>query len=110
MVEYSAHSLDATYRALAHPIRRRMLERLAADGSRVTRLAAGFGISLAAASKHIRVLEAAGLIHRTVIGREHHLSLRAEPLTEAAAWIERSQRFWNERVDGLDAVLRDGPV
>jgi len=109
MVEYSAQGLDATYRALAHPIRRRMLERLAADGSRVTRLAAGFGISLAAASKHIRVLEDAGLVHRTVIGRDHHLSLRAEPLTEAAAWIERSQQFWKQRVDGLDVVLREGP-
>lgn len=109
MVEYSTHGLDATYRALAHPIRRRMLERLAGEGSRVTRLATGFGISLAAASKHIRVLEDAGLVHRTVIGRDHHLTLRAEPLTEAAAWIERSRRFWNERVDGLDVVLREGP-
>jgi len=109
MVEYSTRGLDATYRALAHPIRRDMLERLAVEGSRVTRLAAGFGISLAAASKHIRVLEDAGLVHRTVIGRNHHLSLRAEPMTEAAAWIERSQRFWNGRVDGLEAVLRERP-
>lgn len=86
-----------------------MLERLAAEGSRVTRLAAGFGISLAAASKHIRVLEDAGLVHRSVIGRDHHLSLRTEPLTEAAAWIERSHQFWSERVDGLDVVLRERP-
>ena len=107
MVEYPDRGLDGTYRALAHPVRRRMLERLAAGDSRVTGLAAGFGISLAAASKHIRVLEAAGLVRRTVLGREHHLALRLEPLTEAAAWIERSRRFWSERIDALEAVLRE---
>jgi DNA-binding transcriptional ArsR family regulator len=108
MVEYSTR-LDATYRALAHPIRRQMLERLAAEDRRVTSLAAGFGISLAAASKHIRVLEAAGLVRRTVVGRDHHLALRTEPLTDAATWIERSRQFWSERLDRLDAVLRVDP-
>ncbi|MEW5992701.1 MAG: metalloregulator ArsR/SmtB family transcription factor [Chloroflexota bacterium] len=107
MVEYSTGDLDATYRALAHPIRRVMLERLTAGDGRVTSLAAGFGISLAAASKHIRVLESAGLIRRTVSGRDHHLALRPEPLGEAAAWIERSRQFWHARVDALDALLRE---
>jgi DNA-binding transcriptional ArsR family regulator len=109
MVEYSPAALDATYRALANPIRRQMLERLAAGDRRVTGLAAGFGISLAGASKHIRVLEDAGLVHRTVVGRDHHLRLRAEPLTEAAAWIEQSRRFWTDRLERLDVVLREGP-
>lgn len=110
MVEYPVDGLDATYRALAHPIRRQMLERLAGGDQRVTGLAAGFDISLAAASKHIRVLEDASLVRRTVVGRDHHLALEVAPLTEAATWIVRSKQFWAERLDALDAMLRETPL
>jgi DNA-binding transcriptional ArsR family regulator len=107
MVEYSSRGLDATYRALAHPVRRGMVERLRAGDAGVTGLAAGFEISLAAASKHIKVLEAAGLVRRTISGREHHLALDVDPLSEAADWIARSTGFWSGRLDVLEALLRD---
>ena len=72
----------------------------------MTELAAGFDISLAAASKHIRVLESAGLLERIVLGRDHHLSLDPRPLDEAASWIDTNRVFWEERLDALDALLR----
>jgi DNA-binding transcriptional ArsR family regulator len=106
MVEHFRPGLDATYGALAHPIRREMIERLRRDDARVTELAAGFDVSLAAASKHIQTLEHAGLIERTVRGRDHHLALRAEPLAEASAWIDIYRSFWEERLEALDALVR----
>lgn len=107
MVEYPRSGLDATYAALSHPVRRAIVERLEGDERRVTELAAEFDVSLAAVSKHIRVLEDAGLVRREKRGREHRLSLVAEPLGEAADWIERSRRFWSDRLDVLDGQLRD---
>src|SRR5712691_10871986 len=83
MVEYQRAELDAVYGALAHPVRRDMVERLRAHGARVTELAAGFEVSLAAASKHIQVLESAGLVERKIQGRDHHLSLDPRPLADA---------------------------
>lgn len=106
MVEHTRAGLDATYGALAHPIRRGMIERLRTDGARVTDLAAGFDVSLAAASKHIRVLEAAGLLSRTVRGRDHHLDLDTQPLAEAGAWIDTYREFWERRLDALDRLFR----
>lgn len=106
MVERPRVGLDATYGALAHPIRRNMIERLRRDGARVTELAAGFDVSLAAASKHIQVLEAAGLLERSVRGRDHHLALDPQPLAEAAAWIDAYREFWERRLDALDQLFR----
>ena len=83
-----------------------MLE-LRGDELRVTELAEPFDISLAGASKHIRVLEDAGLIRRTVVGREHFLSLDARPLKPAAEWIDVTA-FWEGRLDALDRHLREG--
>ena len=83
-----------------------MVARLRADDARVTELAAGFGVSLAAASKHIQVLEAAGLLRRTVQGRDHHLSLDPQPLAEAADWIDTYRDFWSQRLDALETLLR----
>ena len=100
-------SLDASYGALGHEIRRTMLELLRGDELRVTELAEPFDISLAGASKHIRVLEEAGLIRRAVVGREHFLSLDARPLKPAAEWIDGYRSFWEGRLDALDRHLRE---
>jgi DNA-binding transcriptional ArsR family regulator len=107
MVERSA-TLDSAYGALAHEVRRAMLERLRSGPARVTDLAAPFDMSLAAASKHVRVLEDAGLLRRAVTGREHHLTLDAAPLAPAAAWLEAYRSFWQGRLDALERRLREG--
>lgn len=107
MVEHMGGRLDATYAALSHPIRREMIERLRTEGARVTDLATGFDVSLAAASKHIQVLEGAGLIDRIVRGRVHHLSLDPEPLAAAAGWIDTYREFWERRLDALDRLMRE---
>jgi DNA-binding transcriptional ArsR family regulator len=83
-----------------------MVEQLHAQDARVTELAAGFDISLAGASKHIQVLESAGLLRRTIRGRDHHLALEPQPLAEAAAWIDTYRAFWERRLDALDALFR----
>jgi len=106
MVEVSA--LDGVYRALADGSRRNIVWRLAAEGElKVTDLARPFDMSLNAVSKHIKVLEQAGLVRRRVSGRDHWLSLRSEPLAKAHAWIGRYQRFWESRIDALEQFLTD---
>jgi DNA-binding transcriptional ArsR family regulator len=103
MVEDVQSRLDATYGALADPTRRAIVARLQGSQARVTELAADFPISLNAVSKHIRVLERAGIVHREIRGREHVLSLDPKPLSEAASWIEQYRHFWEERADALVA-------
>jgi DNA-binding transcriptional ArsR family regulator len=99
--------LSGVYSALADPSRRALIERLASEGElRVTALAETFDVSLNAVSKHIKVLESAGLVERDVRGREHWLSLRPEPLGRAWGWLGLYQRFWETRIDALDAYLR----
>ena len=99
------HSLDAVYGAVSHPVRRRVLELLSPGPARVTDLAAPFEISLAAVSKHLGVLEQAGLVRRTVAGREHRLALEAAPLAPAAQWLAAYRSFWEDRLDALEARL-----
>lgn len=99
--------LDAVYGALSHQARRDLLEQIAPGPARVTDLAACHPVSLAAVSKHIRVLEQAGLVRREVRGREHLLSLQVAPLAGAEAWIAGYRRFWSERLDRLEAELRE---
>jgi DNA-binding transcriptional ArsR family regulator len=106
MVEKAAPDLDTVFRALADPTRREMLRRLARKEHRVTDLAAPFQMSLAAASKHIRTLERAGLLRRTVRGRTHICRLAPEPLARAQRWLERYRRFWSRRLDALERELR----
>lgn len=84
-----------------------MLDHLRLGGLRVTDLASPFDISLAAVSKHVHVLEEAGLIRRTVSGREHHLALEGTPLAPAAEWIEAYRAFWEHRLDALERHLRE---
>src|SRR5262245_61321461 len=105
MVEHSADTLDRTYGALAHPVRRTMLELLRTDDLRVTELSAPFDMSLAAASKHVAALERAGLLERTVHGRDHILSLRPAELEPAATWFEPYRAFWEARLDALTRHL-----
>jgi DNA-binding transcriptional ArsR family regulator len=105
MMPNAAAQLDATLLALADPTRRAIMCRLALGEMRVTDVAAPFPISLNAVSKHIRVLERAGLVRRRVVGREHILSFNPAPLDEAAAWIATQQAVWNERLDALESVL-----
>ena len=106
LVKHRGRHVDAVYRAISHPVRRSVLDRLRPAGSTVTELASHYPMSLVAVSKHIRVLEAAGLVRRTVAGREHHLTLEPEALREAAGWLHTYQRFWEERLDLLDARIR----
>jgi DNA-binding transcriptional ArsR family regulator len=106
MGEYCRVNIDRTLAALADPTRRAILAHLAGGEARVTAVAAPFRISLNSVSKHIRVLERAGLVRRRVDGREHLLSFDPKPMDQAAEWIERHRRFWTRRLDALEAMLR----
>jgi DNA-binding transcriptional ArsR family regulator len=105
MVDKYSEQLDAVFRALADPTRRAMLNGLAAGPRSVGELAAPFDISLAGASKHIQVLERAGLVQREVQGRVHTCRLDARPLHAGAEWIRHYERFWNHKLDALEALL-----
>ena len=106
MVEYSAEHLDAVFHALADPTRRAILRSLAQEPRRVGELAAPFEISLAAASKHIKVLERAGLVERSIEGRTHVCRLNARPLHAGMEWMRHYEKFWNQRLDVLEGLLR----
>jgi DNA-binding transcriptional ArsR family regulator len=99
--------LTRTFAALADPTRRAILERLADGEASVTELAAPFEMSLPAVSKHLKVLERAGLIDRGRTAQWRPARLQAAPLKEAAAWVERYRRFWDDRLDTLDDYLRE---
>lgn len=106
MVEQQAPELNAVFHALGDATRRHMLRQLAGGERTVGELAQPFSISLAAASKHIKALEKAGLIHREVRGRSHVCRLDPGPLADAQQWLGYYQRFWNDRLDALEEVLR----
>jgi DNA-binding transcriptional ArsR family regulator len=97
--------LDQVYGALADPTRRAILEVLAEGEANVGSLAERFPISLNGVSKHVKVLERAGLVDRTVQGREHRLRLNAEPLREASMWLEHYRAYWEARLAALEAFL-----
>ncbi|RFP77105.1 ArsR family transcriptional regulator [Hydrogenophaga borbori] len=110
MVEqHSSGNLDAVFKALADPTRRDMLQRLASEALSVSELAAPLDMSLAAASKHIQVLERAGLVRRTVQGRTHTCRLEAGPLHAGMEWLRHYERFWTERLDTLERLVRAAP-
>jgi DNA-binding transcriptional ArsR family regulator len=106
MVEHVSDRLDAVFRAIADPTRRAMLRNLARQPRSVGELAAPFEISLAGASKHIKVLERAGLVQRSVQGRTHVCRLDARPMQAGLTWMRQYEQFWNQRLDALDALLR----
>ena len=109
MVEYNAPSLDTVFHALGDATRRQMLRELAQGERTVGQLAEPLAMSLAAASKHVKSLEGAGLIRREVRGRTHICRLQAAPLAEAHAWLQTYERFWTARLDTLEQLLRAGP-
>jgi DNA-binding transcriptional ArsR family regulator len=93
--------LDAVFAALADPTRRAIIERLSRSEARVTEVAEPFPMSLNAVSKHIRVLEASGVVERHRKGRDHILSINIRSLDEADGWIEGMRRYWQERLDAI---------
>lgn len=110
MVNYSAARnarLDATFAALADPTRRAILARLARGELSVGQLAAPFEMTLPAVSKHLRVLERAGLLRQAKDGRIRRCRLDAKPMRNAAEWIERTRRFWEQQFDALAKFLKD---
>jgi DNA-binding transcriptional ArsR family regulator len=105
MDEYRTDRLSASFHALAHPTRREIMGRLREGEARVTDLAKPFDMSLNTVSKHLMVLERAGLISRSIRGREHHVRLSAAPLREVANWVAHFEQYWNERLDALEKIL-----
>ena len=106
MPEQSRH-LDAVFHALSDPTRRAMLGRLAQRECTIGELATPFSMSFAGASKHVRVLEHAGLVARTIRGRAHLCGLRAERLADADAWLKPYERFWTESLQRLQSFVHE---
>jgi len=106
MLEHDSQTLDTIFHALGDATRRAMLGELVTGERSVGELAEPFAMSLAAASKHIKVLEAAGLIRREVRGRTHICSLDPVPLMSADQWLGMYRRFWTSQLDTLEALLR----
>jgi DNA-binding transcriptional ArsR family regulator len=102
----SADQLDLTFAALADPTRRAILSRLAEGEATVNELAEPFPVSLPAISRHLKVLERAGLIERGREGQARPSRLRAEPFDDAVRWMETRKQMWEARIDRLDAHLR----
>jgi len=98
-------TLDHVLTAISDPTRRAILDRLARGPARVTDVAEPFEMSLAAVSKHVRMLERAGLVRRARRGREHTLKLNARPLRQVARWASHYEPFWNQRLDRLEAFF-----
>ncbi|WP_373502043.1 ArsR/SmtB family transcription factor [Aestuariivirga sp.] len=107
MVEYQTQQLDTVFHALGDGTRRRMLRELSQGERTVGQLAEPFAISLAAASKHIKALEHAGLIRREVRGRTHVCRLEPGPLASAHDWLTFYERFWTGRLDALERLLSE---
>ena len=107
VIDANGRALDTTFRALADPTRRAILNQLARRESNVTELARPFRSSLPAISKHLKVLESAGLVKREKRGRAHLMRLRIEPLREAGRWIQNYERFWKLQLESLDLYLKE---
>ena len=105
VVEYRIEALDKVFAAISDPTRRAILAALAHQQATVTEIAKPFPVSLNAISKHILVLERAGLIRREVVGREHRCRLDPAPLRRASAWLEHYRQFWDLRLDALERHL-----
>ena len=103
----ASKTLDSTFAALADPTRREILVRLASGEASVKELAEPFQMSLPGISKHLKVLERAGLISRGRVAQSRPCRLEARPLKEAADWLERYRRFWEDSFDRLDDYLRE---
>ncbi len=95
------------FKALSHPIRRGIVERLAAGPATVGDATAGFGVSKPAISKHLKVLEETGVVTRVVVGRTHRLSLEPDVMSEAADWMDRQRALWGRLFDVVDEYLQE---
>ncbi len=105
MVKHKAKDLDMVFSALADPTRRAILDRLSAGAASVTEIAQPFSMSLPAISKHLTVLNDAGLIETEKDGRFRRMHLKIKPLKNAAAWLDKYEGFWNTRFDTLENIL-----
>ena len=106
MVNYSEKQLDRSFSALAHPIRRGIVKRLSEGEATVAQLAAPHRVSAPAITRHLRILEGAGLLKRRREGREHHCRLVPDRMKEAQDWIEHYRKFWEGSFDRLEAYLK----
>ena len=109
MVKYSDRSLDLAFGALAHPIRRGILARLSTGEASIAELAKPFKVSAPAITKHMKILEDAGLLSRKKQGRQHRCRLEQKRMKEAEEWIEAHRKFWNDRFDALEKYLKENP-
>jgi DNA-binding transcriptional ArsR family regulator len=105
MVEYPRGSLTQVFSAVADPTRRAILEALAKHPATITEIAKPFPVSLNAVSKHVMVLERAGLVRREIRGREHFCRFDSQPLREATAWLDHYRQFWDVRLDALERYV-----
>jgi len=105
----SEDRLDLVFHALANQTRRALLKRLAQGAAKVTDLAEPFGVSLNAVSKHLLVLENAGLVRRTIQGRVHICALEAAPMASAEQWISAYEAFWTGQLDSFAAFVESDP-
>ena len=99
--------VNNSFKALSHPIRRGIVERLAVGPATVGDATAGFGVSKPAISKHLRVLEETGVVRREVVGRTHRLSLQPAVLGEAADWMDQQRALWGKLFDVVDEYLKE---
>ena len=106
-MNYSA-SLDRSFLALAHPVRRSIVERLTHGSATVGEATAGIAVSKPAISKHLKVLEDAGVIVRRIEGRTHRLTLRGRALADAESWLETHRRIWERKFDAVERHLAKG--
>ena len=105
MVEYIQESLNRVFSAVADPTRRAILRSLANNPATITEIAKPFPVSLNAISKHVMVLERAGLIRREIQGREHLCTLEPRPFRDATAWLDHYRQFWDVRLDALEVYV-----
>ena len=107
MVEYlQSLELDRIFSALADPTRRAILRALSRRSATINEIAKPFPVSLNAISKHVMVLERAGLLRREIKGREHHCTIETNPLSDADAWLEYYRQFWEQRMDALETYVK----
>jgi DNA-binding transcriptional ArsR family regulator len=107
MVKYHRDNLSIVFQALADPTRRKILQKLATGSPTVVQLARPFKISLPAVSKHLKVLESAGLIKRSKKGRESYFDVVTKPITDATKWIAAYEIFWQKRLLNLEKYLKN---
>jgi DNA-binding transcriptional ArsR family regulator len=104
---YYHAELDRSFLALSHPVRRAIVERLAAGPATVGRASSGLGVSKPAVTKHLKILERAGVVSRTIAGRTHVLRLEPQPLSEASAWLELHRSLWQAKFEAVERHLSE---